>query len=116
MFNLMASAGDGAASMFPAIFLAIFGLMWLAIPLMCIVGTIFWVFMLIDCIKRDSLGDNKIIWILVIVFASLLGALIYYFVIKHPVSKIEKAGTQNASVPPMASTTPVPPVPPVNQQ
>ena len=44
-------------------------------------GTIFWVWMLIDCATREpSTGNDKLIWILVIVLAHLIGALIYYFV------------------------------------
>ena len=44
-------------------------------------GTILWVWMLIDCATREpSDGNDKIIWMLVILFTNLLGALIYYFV------------------------------------
>jgi len=55
---------------------------------------VFWLWMLIDCLKRpDGMfaagGNNaKLIWILVIIFTGLIGALIYYFLIK-------KADTQN---------------------
>ncbi len=48
----------------------------------------FWCWMLIDCLtRRDedfaSGGQNaKLIWALVIILASLVGALIYLFVIK----------------------------------
>jgi hypothetical protein len=46
-----------------------------------ICGTIFWVWMLIDCAtKEPSAGNDKLIWILVIVLTHLIGALIYYFV------------------------------------
>lgn len=101
----MAAAGDSVASAFPAIFLILFFIMWLAIPLIGIAGTIFWIFMLIDCIKRDSLADNKIIWILVLVFTNMLGAIIYFFVIKHPASKLEKNSKQ--AVPPVQPSQPV---------
>ena len=44
-------------------------------------GTILWVWMLVDCAtKEPSDGNDKIIWMLVILFTHLLGALIYYFV------------------------------------
>lgn len=55
---------------------------------------VFWLWMLIDCLKRpDGMfaegGNNtRLIWILVIIFTGLIGALIYYFLIK-------KADTQN---------------------
>lgn len=67
----------------------------LAIPLMImfffimivslsILGTIFWIFMLIDCAKRKFKEENeKVVWILVIALTSWIGALIYYFVVKY---------------------------------
>ena len=40
---------------------------------------VFWVWMLIDCIQNQRLnGTEKIIWVLVIIFLNLLGALIYF--------------------------------------
>jgi len=43
-------------------------------------GTVFWLWMLIDCAtKEPSTGNDKLIWMLVILFTHLLGALIYYF-------------------------------------
>lgn len=45
--------------------------------------SLFWVLMLIDCLKRDFKKDiEKIAWILVLIFLHLLGAIIYYFVVK----------------------------------
>ena len=41
----------------------------------------FWVWMLIDCLKNEpSEGNDKIVWLLVIVFTKIFGAAIYYFV------------------------------------
>ena len=43
----------------------------------------FWIWMIVDCAKRKFKNDNeKIVWILVLIFLSLLGAVIYYFAIK----------------------------------
>jgi hypothetical protein len=43
----------------------------------------FWLWMLIDCLKRDFKKDyEKIVWVLVMIFLHLLGAIIYYFVVK----------------------------------
>jgi hypothetical protein len=45
---------------------------------------VFWILMLIDSIKRKFKKDNeKIIWVLVIVLTGILGAIIYYFVVKR---------------------------------
>lgn len=43
--------------------------------------TIFWLWMLIDCIRRDF-GD-KTLWIILLVFLNILGAILYYFFVKR---------------------------------
>lgn len=44
-------------------------------------ATIIWVWILVDCItKEPSEGNDKIAWLLLIIFVPLLGALLYYFV------------------------------------
>ncbi|HLX60482.1 MAG TPA: PLD nuclease N-terminal domain-containing protein [Planctomycetota bacterium] len=46
-----------------------------------ILGTIFWIWALVDCVKNEpSEGNDKLIWILIIVLTHWIGALIYYFV------------------------------------
>jgi hypothetical protein len=41
----------------------------------------FWLWMLIDALRNKALTDNeKLVWVLVIVFLHFLGALIYFFV------------------------------------
>jgi len=54
----------------------------LALPLIALgfglLATIFWILTIIDCaVNEPSTGNDKIIWIIVIVFTHLLGALIY---------------------------------------
>ena len=49
---------------------------------------VFWILMLVDVIQRKFKKDNdKIIWILIIVFTNWVGAIIYYFVVKKPNKK-----------------------------
>jgi hypothetical protein len=44
---------------------------------------VFWILMIVDCTKRRFKHDaDKIVWILVIIFTYIIGALIYYFVVK----------------------------------
>lgn len=45
----------------------------------------FWAWMIVDCAKRNfkSNSNEKIVWILVILFAKVVGALIYFFVVKN---------------------------------
>lgn len=39
--------------------------------------------MLVDAIKRKfDTSEEKIVWVLVIIFVQLIGAVIYYFVVK----------------------------------
>ncbi|WP_407355555.1 PLDc N-terminal domain-containing protein [Methanolobus sp. WCC5] len=46
-----------------------------------IAWTLFWLWMLIDCAtKEPSEGNDKLIWVIIIVFTNLLGALIYFFI------------------------------------
>ncbi|MEK6855286.1 MAG: PLD nuclease N-terminal domain-containing protein [Nanoarchaeota archaeon] len=61
-------------------FLVIIILLIVALALLI---TAFWIWMIIDCAKRNFRNDSeKIVWILVIVLATWIGALIYYFAIK----------------------------------
>jgi hypothetical protein len=40
--------------------------------------TVFWIWMIVDCIKNTGLSDTeKVVWVLVIIFLHFLGALIY---------------------------------------
>ena len=44
-------------------------------------ASVFWVWMIIECAtKEPAEGNDKLIWILIIVFTHWIGALIYYFV------------------------------------
>ena len=44
-----------------------------------VLGTVFWIWMLVDCAtKEPSQGNDKIVWILVIALTHWLGALIYF--------------------------------------
>ena len=62
--------------------LGFFGLLFgLAAFSLGVLGTVFWIWMLVDCAtKESSQGNEKLIWILIILFTHLLGAAIYFFV------------------------------------
>ena len=56
----------------------------LIIIILLVLGLIFWIVMIVDCAKRNFKKDSeKIVWILVLVFLGVLGAIIYYFVVKR---------------------------------
>jgi hypothetical protein len=41
----------------------------------------FWIWMIIDCVTREPAeGNERLIWVLIIVLAHWIGALIYFFV------------------------------------
>jgi len=62
------------------IFGLLFGLMFIVISILAFV---FWIFMILDCVKKKFKNDSeKIVWILILIFTGLIGALIYYFVVK----------------------------------
>jgi hypothetical protein len=49
--------------------------------LLGITGMVFWIWMIVECAtKEPSQGNDNIVWIVIIVFANWIGALIYYFV------------------------------------
>ena len=72
------------------IIIAVVGLVLLvcALPLLVVVlicsltvlSFVFWIWMLIDCIKNPNIGGNeKIAWTLVIALTHFIGALVYFF-------------------------------------
>lgn len=69
-------------------FFPIFLMFPLAIAFACL---IFWIWMLVDCAVNESANDNnKIVWVLIILFANVLGALIYFLVRRN--QRIQEIG------------------------
>lgn len=63
----------------------------LLLLLVSIGGTILWIWMIVDCAtKEPSEGNDKLIWILIIVLTHWIGALIYLLV-RRP-KRIEQYG------------------------
>jgi len=57
----------------------------LPILFLVLAGFAFWVWMIIDCAtKEPSTGNDKIVWVIIIVFAQIIGAVIYYFLRYRP--------------------------------
>lgn len=64
-----------------------FGFFWVLYCLIFVAAFAFfflWLWMLYDCLKReDYAGPNdKLLWALVILFAGIIGAALYYFLVK----------------------------------
>ena len=67
----MSFAGFGLA------FLCLMGIIFI----FGILGSIFWIWMLIDCLtKEPDEGNSKLAWALTIVFLHFIGAALYYFI------------------------------------
>jgi hypothetical protein len=55
--------------------------LWLIAAVISLLGTAFWLWMLVDCvINEPSHGNDKLVWILLIVLLPFLGSVLYYFV------------------------------------
>ncbi len=49
--------------------------------LLMLLGTILWVWMLVDCATNQSLkGNEKVVWVIIIAVTNLLGAVLYFFI------------------------------------
>ncbi len=77
----MAVVGGG----FVLIFLLLFGLV--------VLGTIFWIWSLIDVLRRPDqeyavAGQNKILWLLVVLLGHLIGSLLYVFIARPQLERV----------------------------
>ena len=60
------------------------GLPELFIVTTLIVSSVFWIWMLVDCAtKEPDTGNTKIVWVIIIVFTHVIGAVIY-FIVRRP--------------------------------
>jgi len=60
-----------------------FILLFIIIAGIAIFATVFWILMIVDAAKRKFETDGeKIAWILILVFIGIIGAIVYYFVVK----------------------------------
>ena len=44
------------------------------------VGVAFWIWMIYECATRERNSSEKVLWLLLVVFAPVLGSLIYFLV------------------------------------
>lgn len=80
------TAACGAAFGAIAVFIVAFLIPLLFFGLIMLVGlafTAFWIWMLVDCIvnePKDKSDNMLLIWVLVLIFTHVIGAVIYYLV------------------------------------
>lgn len=66
-------------------FVIFFILLWVLFFAVGILALIFWIFMIVDVASRKFKQENdKIMWILIVILTGIIGAAIYYFMIKKP--------------------------------
>lgn len=66
----------------------------IVIPVLLLFGA-FWLWMLIDAIRREF--DSKTLWIILIVFLGFLGAILYFFIVRR---KLKQQGRTSEGEPP----------------
>lgn len=59
--------------------LGIFGFLFAI--LFGLVAFVFWIWMLVDCLKRKRFED-KLVWVIVLVLLNFIGAILYYLLVK----------------------------------
>lgn len=74
----MIAAIDGLIASVVALFTGLFGLVLSALVF------VFWLWMLVDCIRREKDPTTRVLWALVIVFLPCIGSLVYALVRKLP--------------------------------
>ncbi|MGJ8654414.1 MAG: PLD nuclease N-terminal domain-containing protein [Opitutaceae bacterium] len=85
------------------IFILIQILFFVGFFLFGLLGLAFWIWMLIDCLKYEkSEGNDKLIWVLVLVLTNWIGALIYFFVRRPERKRMD----QTEAAPPELSKAP----------
>jgi hypothetical protein len=63
-----------------AALLGLGGIWLLFVFAMFLAAGAFWLWMLIDVLTKQN--EDKVVWVLVVFFLNLLGAMIYYFVVR----------------------------------
>lgn len=54
-----------------------------------VLAVLFWIWMIIDCLQRPDKNFpakgtyDKLVWIIVLLFANILGAVLYYLMVKR---------------------------------
>ena len=65
------------------IYLGMIGPWQIIILLMAFLGIILTIITLIDILKSKFEGNNKIVWVLVVLFINLIGAILYFTIGKN---------------------------------
>ncbi|MEX0926825.1 MAG: PLD nuclease N-terminal domain-containing protein [Dehalococcoidia bacterium] len=54
-----------------------------------VLGTVFWIWMLVDCATKEAdTGNTKIVWVIIIAITNVIGAALYFF-LRRPQRRVE---------------------------
>ena len=73
--SALLAANDGGAGLFAGL-----GAFMIVIWIVGIAATIFWIWMLIDCLTSAMPTNEKLLWAVVMLIVPVIGSLIYFFV------------------------------------
>lgn len=84
-----------------SVFGAGFGLFFLLLMAISVGGLVFWIIVLVECIKFPdavyrAAGSEKITWVLVVALAGWIGGLIYWFRVRSNLLEAERSGAWQA--------------------
>ena len=82
----------------PGWFFPVFVIFPIIFAIIGILSMIFWVYMLIDAIKRDT--PNKVLWILGMAIFHVVASFVYYFVVYRPTNEAKKTDKTEAPITP----------------
>ena len=57
-----------------------FNVLLAILPFFTLLIASFWIWMLYDCFVHEAPLEKMILWLLVILFTNIVGALLYYFI------------------------------------
>ena len=64
---------------------------WQLILILVVVGILPTIIALVDILKNEFKGNNKVVWILVVLFANFFGAILYFLIGTEQKITIEKS-------------------------
>ncbi len=76
-----------ARAMMPNAALAFVGKFVVAAIGICLLLATFWLWMFVDCLRRDF--KDKVLWVILLLFVGPLAAVLYYFIVKRGAKKVK---------------------------
>jgi len=80
-------------SLLPCGFVGVMMIFYLIMFLFLAIGLVLWIIMLIDVIQRTDAEfpnpskDQKLLWLLIVILGSWIGALVYYLIVYKQIGK-----------------------------